>query len=131
MQQLTEEVQQIGQHAVSWLMWMQGEPGQVAGGKCEVPKRALGMMYWLDQRNESRLAAGHCVQVVTGQLVEAVRQWTVQAVKKKPAELCQLVVQHVQADDRQEHVPGCSRQALTGEKLTVAEEWPDISALEL
>lgn len=96
-----------------------------------MPKRALEMMYWLDQRSESRLAADHCVQAVTGQLVEAVRQWTVQAVKQKPAEVCQLVVQHVQADDRQEHVLGCSRQALTAEKLTVAEEWPGTSALEL
>ncbi len=131
MRQPTEQAQQIGQHAVLWLMWMQGVPGQAAGGKCEVPKHALGMMYWLDQRSESRLAAGHCAQAVIGQLVEAVRQWTVQAVKNKPAEVCQLVVQHVQADDRQEHVLGCSRQALTAEKLTVAEEWPDISALEL
>jgi len=101
---------------------MQGVPGRVAGGKSEVPKHALGMMYWLGQRSESTLAADHCVQAVTGQLAEAVR--------KKPAEVGQLVVQHVQADDRQEHVLDCSRQALTAEKLTVAGEWPGISALE-
>jgi len=53
-----------------------------------------------------------------------------EAVRKKPAEVCQLVVRHVQADDRQEHVLDCSRQALTAEKLTVAGEWPGISAPE-